>query len=261
MIGSIDTWLIIAGVLVGIDIIVAWSVFVSRAKSNIDEDLIDNQKKVFLHVAFGNPLPAKAKLDASRYLSMKRSIHLDKSLEQHMESFIDLNRLEKKYLKLLHGRREAAKAEAIFSLGRLGTERCRLGLEKQLLKEKNFPLKLYIANALSDIGNKESLPALLYSLINSSRFYRTRVNMLICDFGKDLHDLLPQLKENDRFEIQELLVDFSSVYFSEELKNYLLEHIADYEKNLGSESKSETDIHKMICANCMHGQMVSERTC
>jgi peptidoglycan-N-acetylglucosamine deacetylase len=258
VIRSVDTWLIIAGMLILIDLFLVWGVFFARAKSHIREEKAEAQKKAFLRIASGKSAAAKIKIDPSGYLLMKKLIHLDEPLDQRLEEHVNLEKLESRCLGSLRSGRKVKRAEAIFALGRLGTQKARLALEKQLLEEKNFTLKLYIANALSDIRDKQSIPVLIYSLVNASRFYRTRVNMLICDFGKDLHDLLPELTQYDRVEIQELLIDFASVYFSQDLKDYLVGHLEHYEAARGLESKAGREPEKKICGNCVHGRMVAD---
>ncbi|NCB42565.1 MAG: glycosyltransferase [Clostridia bacterium] len=228
MIGTVDTWLIIAGILIFIDLMSILSLAITRTKQDIDREVGMKHKQAFVSLASGKTLSKSYKLDAEKYLKMRKSINLPKEENARVEAWADIKELEKKYIAKLKKGLKVTRSQAAFALGRLGTTNARLALEEKLLIEKNFTIKLFIANALSDIGNPESLPILINSLMNSSHFYRSRVNMLIADFGQKFHELLPSFVHSEKEEIRELIVDFAEVYYSDALKDYLLRHINEY---------------------------------
>ncbi|MBP7174717.1 MAG: glycosyltransferase [Thermoclostridium sp.] len=193
-----------------------------------------------------------------RYFELKQSIQLDGVKRKELESHIDIHRLEKKQIKKLESVFETSRAQAAVYLGFIGTDKARAELEKSIIREKSYPVKLYMANALSDIGHPQSIPVLTASLLNSHRWYRDRVSMLIADFGESFNAYLPQILESDRIEIIELIVDFSSVYFSEKLKNYLIRLIDDrHETKKQLEEQYGTNKAKS-CANCVNGFVKDE---
>lgn len=125
------------------------------------------------------------------------------------------------------------------NLGAIGTQKARNALEKALMKEKNVSVRLYIAYALSDIHDDGSIQVLVESLLNSKRWYRDKVNMLIAEYGNHLLPLLPSLMERKEIEIKELIVDYSSIFISGELKQYLftlIDNLEDEKKRLTCES-------------------------
>ena len=113
------------------------------------------------------------------------------------------------------------RTRAAVELGIIGTEEARIALEKALQRERRFPVKLYMANALTDIGHERSVPFLVDSLLGAHRWYRTKVNMLIAEFGSKLDPYIAPLLPREEEEIRELLIDVASVYISAELKEYL----------------------------------------
>lgn len=238
MIGTVDTWLIIAGILIFIDLMSVLSLALTRTKRDVENQIDIEQKQAFVSLVSGKAIPLTYKFDAGKYLKMRKSISLSREDDVRVESWTNTKKLERKYSRKLRRGLKVTRAEAAFSLGRLGTKAARLALEKRLLKEKNFTIKLFIANALSDINNPESLPVLISSLMRSSHFYRSRVNMLIADFGQEFHDLLPSLIYSEKEEIRELIVDFAEVYYSDDLKNYLIRHLEEYVS--GSERQNES---------------------
>ena len=238
MIARVDTWLIIAGILIFIDLLSILSLALTRTRQSLDRDINIEHKQAFVSLVSGGSLSKSFKFDAEKYLKMKKSIQLPEKEKSLVEARTDIKKLEKKYIAKLKKGLKVARAEAAFALGRLETENARAALEEKLLVESNFAIKLFIANALSDIGHPSSIPVLIHSLMNASHFYRSRVNMLIADYGKNFHDLLPSLVDSPEEEIRELIVDFAEVYYSEDLKSYLKRHIDAYLNPSASEDES-----------------------
>ncbi|MDP4160287.1 MAG: glycosyltransferase, partial [Bacillota bacterium] len=116
----------------------------------------------------------------------------------------------------------------------------------------NYPVKLYMANALADIANKESIPVLISSLSNSHRWYRDRVNMLISSFGEAFDTYISQISDPEQIEIKELIVDFASVYFSDSAKSYLI-HIVDTNKEVIAKLQEQYgECGETVCSNCIY---------
>ena len=248
MIDSAATWLIIAGILILIDISFGWSLYVYRLRSELQSDLGLEQRRALIGALSAKKDDRPTALDPATYLALKRTFRFDSEQEQRIESRMPLDKLQRKLIRALNSPKPTKRAEAVFTLGRLGTTQARLALERHLLTEEQFTLKLYTASALSDIGHSDSLPVLIHSLKNASRFYRTRVNMFIADFGQAFHDLFPKLKSSRKEEIRELMVDFASVYDSGEMLQYLIEVLEPY---MAGEQDPEDGIGKpSVCPGC-----------
>lgn len=229
---SVEVWLIIAALLLYLDIFVIWRLIFNRVKVNPNIKFSEKQKNILLNTIIDKKSKIKSKSSAIDYLSIKQSIELDTLKKENIDKIIDISWAEKKYVKGLKSHFKIKKIEAAFYLGLLGTDRARIALENTIMKEKDYSIKLYMANSLADIRNKESLPVLVSSLINAHRFYRDKVNMLISEFGQAFNSYIPELIKNDRIEIKELIVDFSSTYFSETVKQYLIDLIGYRDKEI-----------------------------
>ena len=223
-----DHWLIIAGILVCLNILVICRLIIGRLKNDKHKKQND-LNQYFKKASDRTDENIHRETDVSKYVVINKSVKLDSLLKESLDKYFDIHKAEKRYLRSLTSHSKTKRAEAALYLSALGTDRARRALEALLPKEKNITVKLSIANALSDIGNAESLSILVDSLINSKRFYRDKVNMLIADFGEKFHSYLPKIIGSSRIEIKELIVDFSSIYFSEDLKNYLTEIVCKME--------------------------------
>lgn len=251
---SIKVYLIIAAFLLYLDVVIICVIIIKRLKREESKNIRSKEKNFFLKLISGSPSKKKNWTLASDYFELKQSIQLDKQKKESIENHIDINKIEKKQILMLRSIFRTKRNEAAVYLGLLGTDKARKALEKSILKEKNYPAKLYMANALADIAKAESIPILISSLINSHRWYREKVNMLISDFGEDFNEFLPQILSSDRIEIMELIVDFSSIYFSEELKTYLIKLIDKREETIKNLQSLYGQYNTKCCANCIHSK-------
>ena len=263
--------LIIVAFFIYLDIILICRIIINKLHS--DDNLLSSRKKESFIDALlglthderealrksGTASHARKKtVDASSYFDLKQSIQLDNLKKVNIESHLEITKLERRQIRKLRSIFETSRVEAAVYLGLIGTERARAELENSILKEKSFPVKLYMANALSDIANPESIPILVASLENSRRWYRDKVNMLISDFGESFDSYLSQIIKSDRIEIMELIVDFASVYFSDKLQSYLI-NIIDKMDETKERLEAQFGIDKVnCCAKCIYGTSMDE---
>lgn len=258
MIETFEIWIIIGMLLLIADLVIVLRLI--RGRGETDKSLIfaEHQKDELLNAASGSLAATHQPMEIANYCQVSQSVRYDQQLKENIASSVDINSFEKKALKALKSHNITKKAEAALYLGVLGTEKARLALEESLKKESNSTLKLYIANGLTDIGKQESLPILINSLLSESRFYRNKVNMLISDFGEDFHRFLPEIITSRRIEFQELIVDFSAVYFSETLKNYLIQLIETRKETIEHLDRLFGKADARQCANCVHSSPMLE---
>jgi hypothetical protein len=230
------------------------SLMLIRRLKNDEEKLEHEKQKKALVEFISGKLPKKGfKFPLAMGFELKQSIRFNRLNEEKIKKSLVQVQLEKKYIRQLRSWFRIKRMEAAVYLGLLGTDNARLALEQALLKERLYPVKLYIANALADIRNEDSIPVLVASLMNAHRWYRERVNMLIADFGKSFNNYLPQIVDNERMEIKELIADFASVYFSEEVKNYLIQLIDTKDQAIFKLQAIYGTSGVKSCSNCMYG--------
>ncbi|MDO9492967.1 glycosyltransferase family 2 protein [Acetobacterium sp.] len=258
MIEIFEIWIIIGILILIADLVIIVRLIRGRGESDKSLIFAEHQKEELVNAASGNQADAYEPMEIANYYQVSQSVRYDQQLKKNIASSIDIDSFEKKSLKGLKSRSITKKSETALYLGVLGTEKARLALEESLKKETNSTLKLYIANGLTDIGKKESLPVLTNSLLNESRFYRNKVNMLIADFGEDFHRFLPEIINSQRIEYQELIVDFASVYFSEELRNYLIQLIDTRQETIKYLESLYGKAGVRQCINCVNSSPLLE---
>jgi HEAT repeat protein len=222
---DIQVLFIIVLILICIDVIIICRLIIRKSRNKKVSITSEYYNDTLIKAVLGNETNIKKKIPISHYLKMKQSVHLNEIERERAHRVIDINKVEKLYFKRINSIFRTNRIEAIIYLGTIKTEKARLVLENKLIKEKDITVKLYIAIALNDIFNKESISALISSLQNANRFYRDKVNMLIAEFGEDFNSFLPKIIRTNKIEVKELIVDFASVYFSEMLKKYLVDLI------------------------------------
>lgn len=194
--------------------------------------LMDN----YLHLKQSIDLPAK---DRERLLELARSEAVLKKMERRIRS------------PSRHSRMEAA-----IRLALIPSERSRLALEKALASERNFPVKLFFANALADLKDPRSIDPLVQSLLGAHRWYRDKVNLLIASFGLEDPRLLQPYFERRESEIVELLIDIAGRSIREDVRDYLLQILERGQDTIAFLSRSIQGCPEKSCAYCAHGRTV-----
>ena len=225
-------WLIITLIFMGLDLFLVFDLMFKKTVNSSQEkkNLLRN-RQFFQSILNDGHKEKEEKMEIFRYFDMKKIIMLDQGRREIAEKHVDILQAEKKFKKGVQSIFKIKRIESAMNLGLLGTDEARKCLEEAIANEKDSVVKLYLANALSDIGNKESLPFLVNSLLNARRFYRMRVNLLIADFGEAFDDCVSELMNSERLEIKELLVDFASLYYSENSRDYLKSFITHQQED------------------------------
>lgn len=248
---SFEFVLVITILLMYIDIIFICKLIINKVrKESIAFDFVKQYKKLIEYLNKGIELFRDNDFLKS-YIQLSQSIKLNEFEKSH-----EVKRIEyKKFLKDLRSGRKIKRIKAAVELGAIGGNIARRVLEKAIEKEKDYSVKLYMVNGLADICDKRSLPVIINTLIDSHRWYRERVNSLILDFGDGLNSYIDLLKDRQEIEIKELLVDFSTVYISENMKNYLVELIATKEEEMERIEKLYEENYESCCGNCIFGKV------
>ena len=149
-------------------------------------------------------------------------------LEHHLQSK-ELIKIEKLEIKKLKSKRKTRRKEACTYLGIIGSEKARFALERALLTEKDFSVKIYISNALTDIRNPKSLDVMIKALIGTHKWYRTKAISNILEFGYLFQPHMLELFETNDIEHIELNIKYAAENFNEVTKRYLFNFVDAYE--------------------------------
>ncbi len=171
----------------------------------------------------------KGSLESLRALKdLKQNLILEKP--ESFEGDAKLKKFQEQEIRKLFSLSPVRRKEAVTNLGIIGGERSRLVLEQAILTEKDFSVKVYISNTLTDMHEVSSIPVLVEALIGSHRWYRTKAISNLMDFGTDFFPFFLDLRDSRRIEQVELNIQFCEVNFHEETKLYLFNFVDHFDE-------------------------------
>ncbi len=253
---SVGIGLLAVVLLLYFDVLLVCRLIINKLKNEQVKEVNKQEKAFLMKLISGLVLEYKDKVQITDYFEMKQSVKLDKLRQENIGQSVNIYSYEKKYIRRLNSAFRVRRMEAAVQLGLLASPNGRLALENMILQEKDYPVKLYMANALSDIAEPDSIPILVASLVNTSHWYRDKVNMLIADFGESFNLYLPQIIKSPKIEIKELIVDFASVYFSRELPSYLINLVDNADISINELPLMYGQSGTACCASCINGSTV-----
>lgn len=253
---NVEVCLLAITILLCIDIVLICRLIINRLKNEEFRQTNKKQKALLVKTISGVVSDPQSKVPIDNYFAVKESIKFDQVRQEKIQSLVQIENYERKSIKQLKSIFRVKRMEAAARLGLLASPNARQALEKRLSEEKDHPVKLHIANALADIGHPESIPILVASLFNSHRWYRDKVNMLIAKYGESFNLYLPHIIDSPKIEVKELIVDFASVYFSKNLKSYLINLLDSAETSLSDLPGIYGQSGRKSCANCLEGSNI-----
>lgn len=251
-----EIYILIVVLLLYADVLIIIKLILERLKSTDKREQLLKDKKKFISDWSSSKQIQKSLLT---YRQLKQSIDLDYETNDQTKDSHNISEDELESIKKLNSFSKLNRMESAVKLGYIATENARLALEKAVVKEKDTPVRLYMANALSDIGDAKSIPILVSTLINKHRWYRNKVNMILINFDEDFNEYLPQIIKREEVEIKELIIEYSKTHFSSQLKDYLI-NITEQEKQNYSKLKYEK-MNKIdrCCGNCVYGRVSNSK--
>jgi len=234
------------------DIILFCSLLIRRIKNTNDDHFEKLKMGSLLRRIFHSNETIKNVNGEKAYEKLSDLIVLEELGDNEIKNQFKQDKVFRKYVKRLKSVHTYRRAEAAIILGKLSTKEAKQELERVILQEKDYPVKLYMANALSDMKDASSIPILVQSLIGAHRWYRDKVNMLLADYGEEFHEYFLQSHNRNRIEVQELIVDFAMTYHSNELKEYLVWLIDHKDQELSRINELYGTSDKKMCANCQY---------
>lgn len=142
-----------------------------------------------------------------------------------------LKKVQTAEIKRLFKGRSLRRKEASILLGLIGNNTSRLALEKALLSEEDYSVKIYISNAITDIYDPASIPVMIQALMGTHKWYRKRAISNILEFQNDFQPYFDSKTDESRIEIIELLIAYAGENFNQKTKAYLfdfVDHIEDH---------------------------------
>jgi len=191
---------------------------------------------VFRLLEAGSPRPVlrpaeRRRVRGERWLflreCLKASDCVSLSVEQRsaVSSVLTDCRLDAVLLRDLHAARRRRRLRAAAYLPLLATRAARASLIRALEGESSRAVKLFLAAALTELGESAAIPTLIDSLARQPLRIQRSLWGLLAEFGEELAAFLPMLRQRPEKEIQLLLVHFAGRWRSAELESYLLSRV------------------------------------
>jgi len=192
------------------------------------------------------------------YLLLKQSINLPEEERLRILNLAKAYAIEPKLARRVRSGSRYARMEAALGLALIADETARVTLESALSVERDFPVKLFLANSLAEIKDPRSLDVLTESLVGAHRWYRDKVNMLIASFGLEASDYIRGYFWRSESEIVEMLVDLAGQCICGELRDYLVAMLDNGQAEIRRLSESVLGCPEKSCAYCVQGQTETE---
>ena len=142
-----------------------------------------------------------------------------------LSAALEAARVEGLLLRDLHSSARQRRMRAASYLPLLATRTSRASLIHAMQKEGSRVVKLFLAAALTEMGEALAIPTLIDSLAGEPLRYQRSLWGLLAEFREELAALLPVLRPRPEKEIQLLLIHFAGRWRSAELESYLLSRV------------------------------------
>ena len=169
--------------------------------------LIDRHRKLFIEC----------------FIQLHQSLVVDEALKSKLTNYLSWRGRDRYYLRRLRSPFRLKRIEAATILGYLWGDTIQSALEDALRRERSYSVRIYLANALADIGRAGAIPTLVESLPRAPLWYQQKIQVLLSQFGFDFHEYLPNILDSNLTEMQALIIHFASEYVADDLRDYLLQ--------------------------------------
>jgi len=238
---------------------VAISIFLNKARVTIHLENLKSELRqlpqLFAPSYEQNPRKLRSLLAYVLYLTQNIKLPMR---QQHIFNTTSVQYFERGQIRRIARGNRFVKMSAARHLSNINTDTARKAIEKALIKEKHFPTKLYLANALADVGDPRSLYVLIQSLYGSHYWYRNKVNMLIASYGDRVKEVIGGYFWKKDIEIQDLLVDLAGSIPTEEFRDYLIDIIQHGLLEVGRLEKITAQLPTKCCYYCVHGRQEAD---
>lgn len=166
------------------------------------------------------------------YVDLSQSNSLDQRQRKKIIEYVKKIKIDRRYHSDIRSRGKYDRIRTAICLGYLPSDKNRKVLEKALVEEEKFSVKLYMLNALTLINNPNSLETMVNSIKGAPEWYRKKANIIISEFGEKFFGYLPKIIDSELSEVQHLIIHFASKYIAEDLKKYLIDKSRSEDKDI-----------------------------
>ncbi|MFC1481757.1 HEAT repeat domain-containing protein [Candidatus Neomarinimicrobiota bacterium] len=158
-----------------------------------------------------------------QYIQLQQSLVISEELRLKILDYLVWRKRDRHYIKRLRSISRFRRTEAATVLGYFIGADIHDALVEALSREKHYSIRLFFANALADIGQAESIPHLIASLVGAPEWYQKKIHVSLAQFGQLFYRYIPAIIHQQDKEIESLIIHFAAEYVAEDLKDYLIE--------------------------------------
>lgn len=196
--------------------------------TSLEELYVRNNKRLSLILSLVNhQLTVSA--DTMREIRSLRQNLIIENLETKLQTR-EMHHIQTQEIEGLRHSNPIRRKEACTSLGLFNSKEARHALEEALVSEKDYSVKVYISNALTDIRNPESLPFMIQGLIGMHKWYLEKGISNILEFGDAIHPHFEELKNTREVDLLQLLVNYACANFRLSTKQFLFDFVNGFEE-------------------------------
>ncbi len=213
--------------IIGMVLLIIYNKKANDFEQKLKIDMLKYISKGFGDVNLSQKLKGQHKILKHEHIFLDQylefcQISQNKEITYKANAFLVLRKIDQKYIQQLKSRSKFKRIQAAIYLGYIDSLKVIEALNFALQIEKVILVKLYIIESLSRFTSPSSIPIIINTLYYTPKWYREKVYVLLSCFGRDLFTYLSTIIDDERDEVQRLIVHFAENYPAENLKNYLL---------------------------------------
>jgi peptidoglycan-N-acetylglucosamine deacetylase len=170
------------------------------------------------------------------------TVRLAQGQKEALAAFLAGDRTDLQLVRGLHSPDRLVRARSAMLMPLAATQPARVALINALEREKSHSVKLFMAAALTEIGESFAIPSMIDSLAGEPLRYQQSLWGLLSEFREDFAALLPVLTVRPEKEIQLLTINFAGRYRSTELRDYVTSRVDDPDRDISHEA------FRILCA-------------
>lgn len=170
----------------------------------------------------GDP-PGPCRLLVEQYVDLRQRVQVSKKIREKLRRVLTKRKSQARFIRALTSVSAYRRCRGALYLGYTGSDEGAAALSKALRKEKRFTVRMYMVEALVELGRVESTPAILESLGGSSSAYIRRVATALGRSGTAAYGFVEQLIGSTVEEEQEFLLAYSVYHFTPQIRDFVLQ--------------------------------------
>lgn len=221
--------------------------FASKREEKIKNNIVDS----FFNKSFEDIKRKDMGLFVNKYSELMENVHITNEEKELIKSSVDKSNVIKQNVRMLNSLFIKRRIKASVILGLIGKSESIKFLEKRLINEKNYIVKLYLINALITQNSHGSDKLIYESLIESPIWYQKSFRKLILEYKEYFYYSIDMIIDRKEVEIKKAIIYIGSIYYDVRLRKFMLEEIDSYLIKKGYKTSLKKRKHLYFTLECL----------